>query len=335
MVLTHKSMGLVLIGSVAIALAGLAVQRLADAQTPNPIPKDTVFATDAQNTSGTGFVVWRLEAGKDPEVWAKVDPHDDDGQPWLAPLAFGPNGHLYLMSKGNSGTLLDVTKKGDLTADKPLATNIFAEQPTKMVAMVFDTAGNAYITNSEVGRQPIAKVDPSTGKVSTLNGDYDGPRGLAIRKDANNKEILYIVEGATGNVLTYNLTDNTPGDKPFATGFPGQADHQGGSLAFDPRGRLMLHWRMDPDDEHSGGVFDITAGGDFKDFAKNPPLVLTPMRMDVNKMSIDSKNNIYLGGDNTNVTWVSTFDAATGKFSDFVELTPATQGEAETTAVAP
>jgi hypothetical protein len=335
MVLTQKSKGLVVLGSVAVAVAGLALTRPGEAQTP-PIPKDTIFATDAQNTSGSGFVVWKLEKGKDPEIWATVNPHDDpDVQPWLAPLAFGPNGHLYLMSKGNSGTLLDVTRKGDLTADKPLATKIFSVEPTKMVAMVFDTAGNAYISNSEVGRQPIAKVDPNSGKVSYLKGDYDGPRGLAIRKDANNKEILYIVEGATGTVFTYNLTDDQPGDKPFAMGFPGQADHQGGSLAFDPRGHLLLHWKMDPDDDHSGGVFDITAGGDFHDFTKTPPVVLSPMRMDVNKMSIDSKNNIYLGGDNTNVTWVSTFNPATGKFSDFEELTAATQGEAETTAVAP
>lgn len=320
------------VGLTTLAVAIPAMRTLGQATNTNPIPKDTVFSTDAQNTDRP--VVWKLEKGKDPVEFARVDPHDDSG-PWLAPLAFGPNGHLYLVSKGANGTLLDVTTGGDRTKDKAVATGIFTEQPSKMCGLAFDAAGNAYMTNSEVGKQPIARIDMKTGKVSTLKGEYDGPRGLAILTDANKKEILYIVEGGTGIILSYNLTDDKPGDKPFATGFPVFASHQGGALAVDRRnGHLMLLISTDPNDENTGAVFDITAGGEFKDLTKTPPLVKYPNRMDVNGLSIDSKGNLYVGGDNTHMVWVSTLDAAAGKYGAFQQLNN-DSGECETVTVAP
>jgi hypothetical protein len=148
--------------------------------------------------------------------------------------------------------------------------------------------------------------------VTALPGEYDHARGLAIATTADKKEILYIVEAGTGRVLTYNLTDNLPGEKPLATGFPPLTDHVAGSIAIDPRGRIMLLWRMNPNDantadENSGGLFDITNGGDFSDFVKTPPLVRTQFPLDVNQFAFDSQNYLYFPGSDSRTVWVCSF----------------------------
>jgi glucose/arabinose dehydrogenase len=281
-----------------------------------PIPKDSIFATDTNDSGHTE--IWRLQEGQDPAVYATINP-GTTGTPWVGPLAFGPNGHLYVASIGENGTLWDVTAGGDLSADKPVAKGLFKDAPQKLCGLVFDAAGNAYLSLSEAAESaanrqphPIVRVDTKTGSVTELPVAYDHARGLAIATTADKKEILYIVEAGTGRVLSYNLTDNQPGDKPLATGFPPMADHVPGSIALDPRGHLFVLWRMNRDDantadENSGGLFDITNGGDFSDVSKTPPLVKTQFRMDVNQMAFDSQNYLYLTGNDSKTVWVSPF----------------------------
>lgn len=216
--------------------------------------------------------------------------------------------------------------------------------PHKISGMAFDSAGNVYMPLSEAEDSsandksyPIARVELKTGKVSQLKGTFDHAAGLAIRMNADKKEILYIAEENTGRVLTYNLTDDQPGDKPLATGFPKFKDHGIGQLAFDPRGKLFVGWRMDPDDKTSGGIFDVTNGGDFKDFTKTAPLLkAAEFPTDVNGMAFDSKNNLYMGGDNQRFVYVSPFDATKGTFGAFEEFSnDIGGGDCETVAVAP
>jgi hypothetical protein len=303
------------------------------------IAKDTVFTTYADNTSPT---IMMLQKDKDPVEFATINP-GDDGQ-WVAPLGFGPNGHLYVGSRGNMGALWDITNGGDRSSDKPVATGIFSAVPHKIGGIAFDAEGNAYLSigQTEDGSlndmpYPISRVDLKTGKVTHLNAMFDHAWGLAIRKDANNNEILYIAEGNKGRVLTYNLTTDKLDDKPLATGFTPFKDHGCCQLAFDPRGHLFTMWRLDPDDENGGGLFDITNGGDFSNMTKTPPMAMYPNRMDVQGLAFDSKNNVLLGGDNTNVVWFSPFDATKGKFGDFVQFTSSDNGggDCETVAVAP
>ncbi len=340
MVHDHKWKGLALFGTAALAVAGLALTASAA-----PIPKDTVITTYADNNASDQSApqVVMLTKDSDPTGLAYVDPNPGGDRAWLAPIGFGPDGHLYLAIASQNGTLLDLTAGGDRSKDKPVATGIFPILPHKISGMAFDAEGNVYLSLSEpedsslVGNlYPISRVELKTGKVSQLKSTYNAAKGLAIRPDANKNEILYIVEGNTGKVLTYNLTTDTPGDKPLATGFPAIADHGSGQLAFDPRGKLFVSWQMDPSDVTTGAVFDITNGGDFSDFTKTPPVVMmNDFKTDVNGMAFDSKNNLYMGGDN-HFTFVSPFDAAKGTFGDFVQYANDNGGgDAETVTIAP
>jgi hypothetical protein len=325
----------------ALSVAGWAFTAAAPVHAA--IAKDTVITSYADNTAPK---ILALQKDQDPAEYATVDP-GTDGQ-WLAPIAFGPNGHLYLGSKANQGSLWDITDGGDRTSDKPIAIKIFSEIPHKIGGIAFDAEANAYLSVGQTQGQdddsslndqtyPISRVEMSTGKVTYLNGTFNHAWGLAIRKNAVGKEILHIAEGNTGRVLTYNLTDNKLDDRPLATGFPAIPDHMGGALAFDPRGKLFVLWRLDPNDGSGGGVFDITAGGDFSDFTKTPPVAMYPNRMDVQGMAFDSKNNLYVGGDNTNFVWFSPFDATKGTFGEFVQFTSSDNGggDTETVAIAP
>jgi sugar lactone lactonase YvrE len=287
-----------------------------------PFPKDTIFASDTNTTDHT--VVFMISADGKATDFATV-PGGVDSGPWIGPLAFSPSGDLYVVTRGNDdnvGALWNITKGGNLASDKPVATGLFAAGGSnKFCGLAFDAAGNAYIANGEADMQPIARVDP-TGKVSQLTGEFNRPRGLAVQGDT-----LYICESANGQVLAYNLKDNTV--KPFATGFQKLDDHTAGQLAIDPRGHILVLWKMDPDDENSGGVFDITAGGDFSGKA---PLLKPTFRCDMNQMAVDSKNNLYAMGDGGGNMWISRFDGS--KFADFVEFATGL-GDSEAMAIAP
>jgi hypothetical protein len=341
MVHTHKWKELALSGTVALGVSGLALVASAA-----PIPKDTVITSyaDDNGPEGDPQIVLLTKDG-DPTGFAHVDTADD--RKWIAPIGFGPDGHLYLAEATNNGTLLDLTATdgGDRTGAnaKPLATKIFPVLPHKISGMAFDAEGNVYLSLSEAedstdngNPYPISKVELKTGKVSSLKGSVDHAKGLAIGKNADGKEILYIVEGNTGKVLTYNLTDDQPGDKPFVTGFPGILDHGMGQIAIDPRGKLFLSWQMDPSDRNTGAIFDISNGGDFSDFTKTPPVLMaSQFGTDVNGLAFDSKNNMYVGGDN-HFTFVSAFDPATSKFADFEQYANDNGGgDSESVTVAP
>jgi len=338
MVHVHKWKGFALLGTVALSVTGLAVTASA------AIPKDTVITSFADNNGAAGDPqIVLLTKDSDPTGFATVDPNPGGDRAWLAPLGIGPDGHLYLAIASQNGQLLDLTAGGDRTKAAPIAKGFLPTLPHKMASMAFDAEGNVYIPLSEPEDSslagtpyPITRIELKTGKVSQLKGTYNSARGLAIRPDANKNEILYIVEAGTGNVLTYNLTTDTPGDKPLATGFPVILDHGMGILAFDQNGKLMLTYRMDPNDNSTGAVFDVTKGGDFSDFTKTPPLLTgLPFSTDVNGLAFDSKNNMYIGGDN-HFTFVSTFDASTGKFGDFEQYANDNGGgDSESVIVAP
>ena len=337
MVLNHKWKGLALFGTVALAVTGLALTASAA-----PIPKDTVLTTYADNNGPAGDPqIVMLQKDMDPVAFATVDPGTD--RAWLAPLAFGPDGHLYLAMATNKGTLLDLTAGGDRSKDKPVASGIFPELPHKIGGLAFDAEGNAYLSLSEPEDgslkgtlYPISRVELKTGKVSQLKATFNAAKGLTVRPDANKNEILYIAEENTGRVLTYNLTDDKLDDKPLATGFPPITDHGMAALAFDPRGHLFVAWRMDPNDNTTGAIFDITNGGDFSDFTKTKPILLaSAFTTDVNGMAFDSKNNLYMGGDN-HFMFVSPFDASKGTFGEFVQYANDNGGgDCETVAIAP
>jgi len=341
MLLTHKRKGLVLFGTTAVAVAGLAVVASAA-----PIPKDTVITTHADNNSGDpdASQIILLNKDGDPTGFAHVDPGTD--RVWLAPIGIGPDGHLYLAMATGNGSLLDVSEGGDRSTAKPLATGIFTVLPRKVGGMAFDAEGNVYLSLTETQAEhddgnhavtyPIVRVNLKTGQKSTLNALFDHATGIAIRKDANNQEILYVAEVNAGRVRTYNLTTDKLDDKPLATGFPGRPDHGIAAMAFDPRGRLFVAWRMDPDDDHQNGIFDITNGGDFSDFTRTPPVLMaTEFAADLNGLAFDSKNNLYIGGDN-HYTFYSPFDAAKGTFGDLSEYANDNLGgDSESVVVAP
>jgi hypothetical protein len=297
---------------VALSTVGWALARLAPlhAQTA-PIPKDTIF--EASTNTSDHNEIWKVTPGKEPTVFANVNPGDDPGNgeyPWICPIGVGPNGHLYVVTDANSGTLWDVTAGGDRTSDKPHATAIFKEQPSKLCGMAFDAAGNVYISSSEQGAQPIMKVTLA-GQISALKGTYNEPKGLAVKKDANNKEVLYIVQAGDATVQTYNLTDDQPGTQAFAKGFTQLDNHVPGSIVVDHLGHILVLWRTRSDDannadENSGALFDITNGGDF---SSATPLVKTQFRMDVNQMAVDSQNNVYIAGNDSHTCWMSKFDS--------------------------
>lgn len=332
----------------AFAAAGWALLRMTPLHaqgtttaTAAAIPKDTILA--ASTNTPDHNEIWKITPGKAPEVFANVNPGDDPGNgeyPWICPIGVGPNGHLYVVTDANSGTLWDIPAAGgDRTSDKPLATSIFADQPGKTDGIAFDAAGNIYLDSSENGDQPIMKVTPD-GKVSPLKGTYNEPKGLAIKKDANNKEILYIAQGSDGTIQSYNLTDDQPGTQPFAKGFLALDDHTPGQLAVDPRGHLMVLWRLDDTDKNTPALFDITNGGDFSDVTKTPPVAKGTFRSDVNEIAIDSQNNVYAAGNDSHSLWMSKFDSAKGTFADFTAIagTAANLGDlndSEACAVAP
>jgi len=349
MVHDHKWKGLAFFGTVALTVAGLAFSASAD-----PIPHGAVFTTYADNSTGTGpGTVVMLQQGKDPVPFGMFDPGSDFSSPWAAPIGVGPDGHVYVVSKMNKGSIWDITNGGDLTSvtaasHKPLATGFWTVEPHKIGAIAFDAEGNAYLTLGQTQeedsassdpnlREPIVRVNLKTGAVSNLIGLYNHAWGLAVRPDANKNEILYIVEGGTGSVLTYNLTTDKLDAKPFATGFPLSTDHLSGAIAFDQRtpSHLFVAWRMDPNDNTTGGLFDITAGGDFS--KATPALLMSTFKTDVNGLVFDANNNAIMGGDNSFVVWMSPFDPKTGKFGDFVDYTGSGSGggDNETMAIVP
>jgi len=345
MVHDHKMKGFALFGTVALGVAGLALT--ASAAPTAPIPKDTVITSYADNnaTDQTAPQVVMLTKDSDPTGFAFVNPGTD--RAWLAPLGFGPDGHLYLAMATQNGTLVDVTAGGDRSTAKPIASGFFPALPHKLGGMAFDAEGNVYLTlestedeNSNGANPsltlPIARVNLTTGAKSTLNGAFNHAKGLAIKANADKSETLYIAEENTGKILTYNLTTDKLDTKPFATGFPPITDHGMAALAFDPRGKLFATWRMDPNDNTTGAVFDITNGGDFSNFTNTPPILLaTEFTTDENGLVFDSKNNMYVGGDN-HFTFVSALDATTGKFGDFTQYANDNGGgDCESIAIAP
>jgi hypothetical protein len=322
----HKGKVMGVVGAIALGVGWMALRTPA---ATNPFPKDTIFATNS-DTNDTD-VLYKIGADGTAEQFATVTAGLPEGvRHWFCPIGFAPNGHLYIVSVGGNGSLWDVTDGGDRSADKAFATGLFTSVGGKVCGLAFDAAGNAYVSNSENGKQAIARV-ASDGKISALPVQYDRPRGLAIRKDADNKEILYIAEGGSGSILTYNLTDDKPGDKPLATGFVKVDNHQPGSVVVDPRGRVLVLWKRDPDDSNSGAVFDVTDGGDFA--SKDPVLDLGgAIRMDVNEMAVDSKNNLYIASDGSGEVYMSPF--VDGKFGD-IESFASGMGDCEAVAIAP
>src|SRR2546426_3584119 len=190
MVYNHKWKGLALFGTVALAVTGLALTASAA-----PIPKDTVVTTYADNNGPAGDPqIVLLTKDGDPTGFATVDPGTD--RAFICPIAFGPDGHLYLAMATGNGTLLDITDGGDRSASKPIAKGFLAALPHKICGMAFDAEGNVYLPLSETedsslgdNLYPITRIELKTGKVSQLKGTYDHARGLLIRTDANKNEI--------------------------------------------------------------------------------------------------------------------------------------------------
>lgn len=344
MVQTHKMKGFALFGTVALAVTGLAL-----AANAAPFPKDTVVTSYADNNGNAGDPqIVMLTKGADPTGYATVDPGSD--RAWLAPIAFGPDGHLYLVMATKNGTLLDISAGGDLTSAtvKPIASGFFPALPHKTGGIAFDAEGNAYVTLESTEDEnsngadpnltmPIARINLKTGAKSTINGMFNHAKGLVVRADPTSKdEILYIAEENTGKILAYDLTTDKLNATPFATGFPPITDHGMAALAFDQRGHLMATWRMDPNDNTTGAVFDVSAGGDFSNMTKTPPLLTGfPFSTDENGLIFDSKNNMYIGGDN-HFTFVSQFDATKGKWGDFSQYANDNLGgDCESVAIAP
>jgi len=343
MVHNHKWKGVALFGTAALAVTGLALTAAAA-----PIPKDTVVTSYADNNGNPGDPqIVLLKKDSDPTGFASVDPGTD--RAWIAPIGFGPDSHLYVAMATKNGTLLDVTAGGDLTSAsvKPIAQGFFPALPHKLGGMAFDGEGNVYLTLESTEDEnsngadptltmPIARINLKTGAKSTLNGMFNHAKGLAIKANADKSETLYIAEENTGKILTYNLTTDKLDATPFATGFPPITDHGMAEIAFDQRGKLFVTWRMDPQDNTTGAVFDITNGGDFSNFTKTPPILLaSAFTTDENGLAFDSKNNMYVGGDN-HFTFVSPFDATKGTFGDFAQYANDNGGgDSESVTIAP
>jgi hypothetical protein len=219
---------------------------------------------------------------------------------WIGPLGVRGDGHLFAVTDANQGSLWDITAGGNFTSAIPLASKIFGAALTFPEGMTFDAQGNAYITNSEAGPQPIAKVTP-TGAVSYLPGTFNNARGLVIKAG-----ILYIAEGGTGHVLAFNLSTNS--STVFASGFFAAGGHISASLALDPRGRILTLWSTGA----AEGLYDVTKGGNFSGVASLAP---STFGIDVNQMGVDSANNVYVAGDGSGAAYVSTF--SNGGFQPF------------------
>jgi hypothetical protein len=342
MVHNHKWKGFALFGTTALAVAGLALPASA------AFTKDTVFTSYADTHGGPKVVM--VDKDKGAVDFATVDPGTD--RAWLAPLGFSPDGRLYLAMATQNGTLIDVTDGGDRTSAKPIAQGLFTALPHKVGGLAFDAEGNAYLTLENTQAEdsngddptltfPIARVNLKTGAKSTINGTFNHAKGLVVHPDANGNEILYIAEQETGRILTYNLTTDKLDSKPFATGFPSIGDHGMAALAFDKRtpAHLFVTWRMDPNDNTTGALFDITNGGDFSDLAKTPPVLKDfPFTTDVNGLAFDSKNSVFMGDDgNPGHIYFSLFDATKGTFGDLNSYTTDDLGggDIETVAIAP
>src|SRR5436190_15839370 len=114
MVHNHKWKGFALCGTAALAVAGLAVTASA------AIPKDTVVTTYADNnaTDQTLPQIITLNKDADPTGFAFINPNPGGDRAWLAPIGFGPDGHLYLAIASQKGTLLDLTEGGDRSSSK-------------------------------------------------------------------------------------------------------------------------------------------------------------------------------------------------------------------------
>jgi hypothetical protein len=271
---------------------------------------DRIFG--ATSYSGAVLKVYDITNGT-PVYFATLDAGG-----WIGPLGVRGDGHVFAVTNANQGSLWDITAGGDFTSATPLASKIFGATLTFPEGMAFDAQGNAYITNSEAGLQPIAKVTP-TGTVSYLPGTFNNARGLVIKAG-----ILYIAEGGTGRVLAFNLSTNS--STVFATGFVAAGSHVPASLAMDSHGRILTLW-FTAASNGQRGLYDITKGGNFSAAA---PLVSSTFGIDVNQMGVDSANNVYVAGDASGSAYISVF--SNGEYQPF-KVFAAGLGDTESIAV--
>lgn len=279
------------------------------------VPTGTLLATGT-NASGQP-VIWLVREGADAETFATLSPGTT--APGYGPMAFSPSGRLFVAAAIDGGSLWDVTDGGNRAADRPVAKGLFADQPRRLCGLAFDAAGNAYVSHSEAAdeaanrkAQPIVRVDVKSGAVTALPVAYNHARGLAVVKGADGREILYIAEAGAGRVVTYDLTNGAPAAAPFATGFPPGTSALAGSLGVDRRGRLLLLWRLDPNDanteeESSGALFDITAGGDFSDLNRTAPLIRTQFPIELSQFAFSAENYLYFPGGSAGTVLASDF----------------------------
>src|SRR6478672_7049490 len=109
MVHAHQWKGLALLGSISLAVSGWAV-----AASAATFPKDTVITSYADNNGAEGDPqVVVLTKDGEPTGFATIDPNPGSDRAWLAPIALGPDGHLYLAIASQNGALLDLTDGGD------------------------------------------------------------------------------------------------------------------------------------------------------------------------------------------------------------------------------
>src|SRR5205809_3122914 len=151
---------------------------------------DVIYA--ANSYAGSISTVFNITSGR-PVDFAVLNAGG-----WIGPLATPDGARIFAVTNSLSGSLWDISAGGNLTAAKPLASGLFSRGLGYVEGLAFDPAGNAYITNSENGTQPIAKVAPN-GSVSYLPGHsglFNIARALAVQN-----RTLYIAEGGTGKVL--------------------------------------------------------------------------------------------------------------------------------------
>ena len=248
---------------------------------------------------------------------------------WMGPLASPDGVRIFAVTNSFTGSLWDITAGGDMTAAKPFASGLFPRNAGYLEGLAFDAAGNAYVTNSESGSQPIAKVAPN-GSISYLSGHsglFNNATGLVVQN-----RTLYIAEGGTGKVLAYDLSTDSITD--FATGFTPAVNHFSGQLTIDPRGKILLLWSAGA----GSGLFDISSGGSF---AGRAPLLSAPFSIDVNQIAADSANNVYAAGDGSGNVYISRFSngafvpfsvftGGLGDVESVVVLRPQTTGEGAT-----
>ncbi len=222
---------------------------------------------------------------------------------YIGAMAVRGDGRLFVTTTANNGSLYDITDGGDLTSTTPLAQGIFP-QGASPEGMAFDPDGNAFISNTELGVQPVAIVAPD-GTVGYLPDLYDNPIGLAVLNG-----LLYIVEGGQGQVWTWDLSS---GDRElFATGFRPGGSHVSGALTVDRYGRLLLMSSTGG----AFGVYDISAGGDFTGL---DPLVPAPASfyVDINGIAVDRANNLYLSSGRVGTIYKSHYHRQTDTYKPF------------------